>query len=139
MWKTNIMILAIDLMTKGNIPGAQTFGFTMCHVLILETRNVHKLNTDKIILDICNNNLEVPITLNELGHTYSIGKVRGGKVQVITRFITYLQRQAVYSSKRTLKNNPNKMFITENLTTPRRKIIDKLNYLSTNRKVNACW
>jgi hypothetical protein len=31
------------------------------------------------------------------------------------------------------------MFITENLTTPRRKIIDKLNYLSTNRKVNACW
>ena len=80
-------------MTRGNIPGAQTFGFTMYHVLILETRNVH----------ICNNNLEVPITLNELGHTYYIGKVRGGKVQVITRFITYRQRQAVYSSKRKLK------------------------------------
>ena len=93
LWKTNIMILAIDLMTRDNIPGAQTFGFTMYHVLILETRNMH----------ICKNNLEVPIILNELGHTYYIGKVRGGKVQVITRFITYRQRQAVYSSKRKLK------------------------------------
>jgi hypothetical protein len=40
-----------------------------------------------------------------------------GKVQVIARFITYCQRQAVYSSKSKLKNNPNKVFITENLTT----------------------
>ena len=58
------------------------------------------MNTEKIVLDICNNNLEVPITLNELGRTHPIGKVRGGKVQVIARFITYRQRQAVYSSKK---------------------------------------
>ena len=64
-----------------------------------DPRNVHKMNTDKIVLDICNSNLEVPITLNELGRTHPIGKVRGGKVQVIVRFITYRQRQAVYSSK----------------------------------------
>jgi hypothetical protein len=97
------------------------------------------MNTDKIVLDICNNNLEVPITLNELGRTHPIGKVRGGKVQVIARFITYRQRQAVYSSKSKLKNNPNKVFITENLTTHRRKIMDELNYLRTNRKISACW
>ena len=104
-----------------------------------DPRNVHKMNTDKIVLDICNNNLEVPITLNELGRTRPIGKVRGGKVQVIARFITYRQRQAVYSSKSKLKNNPNKLFITENLTTRRRKIMDELNYLRTNRKISACW
>ena len=52
-----------------------------------DPRNVHKMNTDKIVLDICNNNLEVPITLNELGRTHPIGKVTGGKVQVIARFI----------------------------------------------------
>jgi len=97
------------------------------------------MNTDKIVLDICNNNLEVPITLNELGRTHPIGKVRGGKVQVIARFITYRQRQAVYGSKSKLKNNPNKVFITENLTTRRRKIMDELNYLRTNRKISACW
>ena len=104
-----------------------------------DPRNVHKMNTDKIVLDICNSNLEVPTTLNELGRTHPIGKVRGGNVQVIARFITYRQRQAVYSSKSKLKNNPNKVFITENLTTRRRKIMDELNYLRTNRKISACW
>jgi hypothetical protein len=43
------------------------------------------------------------------------------------------------SSKSKLKNNPNKLFITENLTTRRRKIMDELNYLRTNRKISACW
>ena len=79
------------------------------------------MNTDKIVLDICNNNIEVPITLNELGRTHPIGKVRGGKVQVIARFIAYRQRQAMYSSKSKFNNNPNKMFMMENLTTRRRK------------------
>jgi hypothetical protein len=50
------------------------------------------------------------------------------------RFITYRQRQALYCSKSKLKNNPNKVFITENVTTRRRKIMDELNYLRTNRK-----
>ena len=31
------------------------------------------------------------------------------------------------------------MFITENLTTRRRKIIDVIKYLRTNRKISACW
>jgi hypothetical protein len=42
-------------------------------------------------------------------------------------------------SKSKLKNNPNKVFITENLATRRRKIMDELNYLRTNRKISACW
>ena len=95
LWKTNIMILAIDLMTRGNIPGAQTFGFTKYHVLILETRNVH----------ICNNNLEVPITLNELGHTYYIGKVRCGKVQVITRLSLIVNDRPCIVQNVNLRNN----------------------------------
>jgi hypothetical protein len=108
----------------------------MCHVLILE---MYIKWIDKIVLDICNNNLEVPITLNELGRTHPIGKVRGGKVQVIAQFITYRQRQAVYSSKSKYNNNPKTMFITENLTTRRRETMDELNYVHINRKVSACW
>jgi hypothetical protein len=37
------------------------------------------MNTDQIILDICNDALKVPITINEIGRTHPIGKVRGGK------------------------------------------------------------
>jgi hypothetical protein len=43
-----------------------------------DTRNLYKMNTDQIILDICNDVLKVPITINEIGRTHPIGKVRGG-------------------------------------------------------------
>jgi hypothetical protein len=45
-----------------------------------------KKYTDKIILDICKDVLKEPITINEIGRTHPIGKVRGGKIQVIARF-----------------------------------------------------
>jgi hypothetical protein len=35
------------------------------------------MNTDQIILDICNDVLKVPITINEIGRTHPIGKARG--------------------------------------------------------------
>jgi len=53
-----------------------------------DNRNVHKLNTDQFVLDMCNNIFKVPISLNELGYTHPIGKVSGGKVQVIARVTT---------------------------------------------------
>ena len=68
-----------------------------------DNRNVHKLNTDQFVLDICNNHFKVPISLNERGRTHPIGKV-----QIIARVTTYRQRQVVNSSISYLKNNPPK-------------------------------
>ena len=34
-----------------------------------------KMNTDQIILDICNDVLKVPITINEIGRTHPIDKI----------------------------------------------------------------
>jgi hypothetical protein len=51
----------------------------------------------------------------EIGRTHPIGKVRGGKIQVIARFSTYRQRNLVFSAKRNLKNHKDNVFITENL------------------------
>jgi prefoldin subunit 5 len=104
-----------------------------------DTRNLYKMNTDQIILDICNDVLKVPITINEIGRTHPIGKVRGGKIQVIARFSTYRQRNLVFSAKRNLKNHKDNVFITENLTPRRRKIMDELNYLRVKRRIQACW
>jgi len=70
----------------------------------------------------CNNIFKVPISLNELGYTHPIGKVRGGKVQVIARVITYRQRQVVNSSKSKLQNNPpNNDIVTFKIFTSQQK------------------
>ena len=93
---------------------------------------MYEMNTDQIILDIC---YDVPITINEIGRTHPIDKVRGGKIQVIARFSTYRQINLVFSAKRCLKNHKDNVFITENLTPRRRKIMDELNYLHVNHVV----
>jgi hypothetical protein len=45
----------------------------------------------------------------------------------------------VFSAKRNLKNHKDNVFITENLTPRRRKIMDELNYLRVKRRIQACW
>ena len=74
------------------------------------------MNTYQIILDICNDVLKVPITIYEIGRTHPIGKVRGGKIQVIARFSTCHQRNVVFSAKRDFKGYTDNIFITENFT-----------------------
>jgi hypothetical protein len=58
----------------------------------------------------------VPITIYEIGRTHPIGKVRGGKIQVIARFSTYHQRNVVFSAKRDFKGYTDNIFITETFT-----------------------
>ena len=41
----------------------------------------------------------------------------------------------VFSAKRNLKNHKDNVFITENLTPRRRKIMDELNYLRVKRRI----
>ena len=105
----------------------------------IDPKNVRKMNTDEIILNICNDKLGIPITINEIGRTHPIGKVRNNKVQVIARFITYRVRNAVFSSKRKLKDNENNIFITENLTSRRLQIMNDLNSLRNKGQIRSCW
>ena len=104
-----------------------------------DPKQVKTMNTDQIVLDICNQKLGIPITLNEIGRTHPIGKVKYNKVQVIARFVTYRVRNAVFSCKRKLKDNPDKIYITENLTARRSQIMDELNSLRMQGQIDACW
>jgi hypothetical protein len=90
------------------------------------------MNTYKIILDICNDVLKVPITINKIGRTHPIGKVCGGKIQVIARFSTYHQRNVVFNAQRDFKGYKENIFITENFTPRRPKIMSEFNYLIIN-------
>ena len=95
---------------------------------------IHPVNTDDIIVDICNNKLKLDINTNDISRSHVIGKVRNGKSQVIVRFLSYRCREKVYNSKRNLRNDADKIFITENLTKTRANLVKALtdqNYKQT--------
>jgi hypothetical protein len=50
----------------------------------------HPVDTDSIILDICQNNLSITdIKKEDIGRSHVIGKPKDGKSQVIVRFLSY--------------------------------------------------
>jgi hypothetical protein len=92
----------------------------------------HPVNTDEFILNVCNDKLGLDINLHDIGRSHIIGKVKDGKSQVIVRFISYRTRNKVYSNKKGLKNHPDKIFITENLTKYRTELVKQLAELKYN-------
>ncbi|CAC5366862.1 COMMD4 [Mytilus coruscus] len=50
---------------------------------------LHPVNTDHLILEICQNKMNLDININDTGRTHVIGKARHGKSKVIARFISY--------------------------------------------------
>jgi hypothetical protein len=83
----------------------------------------HPVNTDELILNECNDKLGLDINLHDIGRSHIIGKVKDGKSQVIVRFISYRTHNKVYSNRKCLKNHPDKIFITENLTKYRTELV----------------
>ena len=50
---------------------------------------IHPVNTDDLILDICNTLPGVNLTINDIGRSHVIGRAKSGKCQVIVRFLSY--------------------------------------------------
>ena len=102
-------------------------------------RIIHPVDTDKLVLDVCNNKLGLDLTTNDISRSHVIGKAIDGRSQVIVRFISYRTRNKVYSSKRLLKDDPDSVFITENLTMYRTALVKKLAQLKYKREIYAYW
>ena len=100
---------------------------------------IHPVNTDDIIVDICKNKLKLDISTNDISRSHFIGKVRNWKSQVIVRFLSYRCREKVYNSKRNLKNDADRIFITENLTKTRTNLVKSLADLKYNQNIKTCW
>ncbi|VDI72936.1 Hypothetical predicted protein [Mytilus galloprovincialis] len=77
---------------------------------------IKPINTDALVLDICNKNLKLNLNTRDIGRSHPIGEIKDGKIAIIVRFLSYRQRQLVFNSKRYLKGNKSKIFIAENLT-----------------------
>ncbi|CAC5369740.1 unnamed protein product [Mytilus coruscus] len=100
---------------------------------------MHPVNTDDLILDVCNKKLDLGIQKSDISRSHVIGKVRNGKSQVIVRFISYRNREKVFSAKKGLKGDPSKIFITENLTTHRTNLVKELADLKYRHSIHAYW
>ena len=99
----------------------------------------HPVDTDQLILDICNQKLKLNIQLHDIGRSHVIGRVRNGKSQVIVRFISYRTRHLVYTNKKELKNDSNGTFISENLTQFRTGLVKRVARLKTDKQIEAYW
>lgn len=99
----------------------------------------YPINTDALVMNICKDNLEQPITIDDLGRTHTIGKIKEGKASIIARFISYRKRHLVYSNKRKLKSHPDGTFISENLTRQRFQVVRKLDFFRKKGDINAYW
>jgi NCAIR mutase (PurE)-related protein len=78
------------------------------------------------------------ISTNDISRSHVIGKVRNGKSQVIVRFLSYRCREKVYNSKRNLKNDADRIFITENLTKTKTNLVKSLADLKYNQNIKTC-
>ena len=100
---------------------------------------VHPVDTDDLILKVCNDNLKINITKDDIGRSHVIGKAFNGKAQVIVRFLSYRKRELVYNAKKQLKGNEDKVFITENLTHFRTGLVKTCLELKSSNKLHAFW
>ena len=100
---------------------------------------IHPVNTDDLILNICNQKLNLGIQKEDISRSHFIGNVRNGKSQVIVRFLSYRIRERVYNAKKNLKGNTDKIFITENLTKYRTSMVKTLSELKFTGKIVAYW
>lgn len=100
---------------------------------------IQPVDTDGIILKICNKDLTVPLDIHDIGRSHPIGEAKDGKISIIVRFLTYRQRHMVFSNKRKLKGNKDKMFIAENLTKYRYDLLRQLNGMKKINKVHSFW
>lgn len=102
-------------------------------------RIIHPVDTDDLVLQVCNTKLGLDISKNDIGRSHVIGKVNKGKSQVIVRFLSYRTRNSVYTNKKSLKGDPDGVFITENLTKYRTELVKRLSQLKFHRKIYTYW
>jgi hypothetical protein len=100
---------------------------------------VQPVDTDKLILEVCNTKLGLDININDIGRPHVIGKVKNGKSQVIVRFLSYRIRNRVYANKKALKGDPDGIFITETLTKYMIELVHRLSQLKHSKQIYTYW
>ena len=95
------------------------------------------IDADSLVLGICKKQLGVELNITDIGKSHPIGEICDDKISIIVRFLTYRQRQMVFTKKKELKGHVDKTFISENLTRHRYDLLKRLNTLRVDRKIHS--
>ena len=102
------------------------------------------INTDDIVLDICNNKLKLspPISAQDIDRSHPIGRPKDGKMIVLCKFNRWSVKNQVYKNKsnlKTYKSESFNVFITEDLTRKRQQAVQQLDQMRKNRDIDSFW
>jgi exosome complex exonuclease DIS3/RRP44 len=95
-------------------------------------------NTDDIILELARS-IEVPLQKSDIDRSHPVGK---DKKQLIVRFTNYAAKARLYAARknlRTLQPPSNRIFINEDLTKTRHKLVKELIDLRRRKLVGNVW
>ncbi|KAK3107762.1 hypothetical protein FSP39_021717 [Pinctada imbricata] len=97
-------------------------------------------STDDVVVSICKDKLGVEITTDDINRSHPIGKPKSnGKAQIICRFRNWKVKNSIYSMKKNLKGDTDRIFITEDLTTYRQRIISEISQAKRQGQVSSFW
>ena len=96
-------------------------------------------STDDAVIKLCRDRLGVELDKSEIDRSHVLNKPRDGRASVIVKFVAYNKRAEVYSQKKKLKGNKDKLFITEDLTKARHSLIQRLILCRTSSKISSFW
>ena len=58
------------------------------------------IDTDALVLNICNTKLGLPLNTKDIGRSHPIGEVKYGKISIITRFLSFRQRHGIVTQEK---------------------------------------
>ncbi|XP_062588513.1 uncharacterized protein LOC134250176 [Saccostrea cucullata] len=96
------------------------------------------LDTESAVIQICAG-MGVTITPDDIDRSHPIGSPKQNKIQIICRFRNWKIKNRVYSEKKQLKNNVNKIFVTEDLTKYRQALVSKIIQAKKSEIVHSFW
>ena len=81
-----------------------------------------------------------PLDVRDIERCHFIGRAKGNRPkQIIVKFLHYQDRKRVFGAKSNLKNNPHKIFLTEDLTSVNHAVVKQLLPLKKANKINSFW
>ena len=96
--------------------------------------------TDKVIVKLCKDKLKVDITVDDILRSHPIGRPnRHGKSQLICRFRSLKIKNKIYSNKKLLKGDQDKIFVTEDLTKYRQSLVSEIASAKRAGQVHTFW
>lgn len=97
-------------------------------------------NTDNIVLSIAQK-LNLPITATDIDRSHRVGKSVRDSRKIIVKFSTYRARQLLFAERKRLPGLPEgrNIFINEDLTTKRNKILFEARQIKRAKKITAAY